>query len=69
MFKFKGSLVPPTVLGIAAIGLGAWAILSPNRQNIGSTGFAPIWIVGAVAALFGVWVLIGVVTSAHQRRK
>ncbi|TCL79662.1 hypothetical protein EDF23_10252 [Curtobacterium sp. PhB128] len=69
MFKFKGSLVPPTVLGIVAIGLGAWAILSPNRQNIGSTGFAPIWIVGAVALLFGVWILIGVVTSAQQRRK
>lgn len=69
MFKFKGSLVPPAVLGIAAIGLGAWAVLSLNRQNIGSTGFAPIWIVGAVAALFGVWVLIGVVTSAQQRRK
>ena len=39
--RFKGSLVPPTLLGIAAIGLGAWAVLSPNRQDIGKRQGSP----------------------------
>ena len=62
MFQMKGNLLPPTILGIVAVGLGVFALLSPNRTEGG------IWIYGLIAALFGVYVLCGVIVSRSRRR-
>lgn len=63
MFRMKGSLIPPTVLGIFAVVLGVVALLSPNRASNG------IWLYGSLAGLFGIYVLCGVIISRRARRK
>jgi O-antigen/teichoic acid export membrane protein len=62
MFRMKGNLVPPTIIGLFAIAIGAITLLSPHRANVS----VAVW--GALAGLFGVYVLCGVVVSWRARR-
>lgn len=63
MFRMKGNLLFPTIIGALAIVLGVIALLSPNRAN----GGVGIW--GALAGLFGVYVICGVIVSWRARRR
>lgn len=58
----KGKLYLPSILAVAAVALGVFALLSPNRSDSG------IWIWGSMATLFGIYVLCGVVVSSVRRR-
>jgi drug/metabolite transporter (DMT)-like permease len=62
MFRMKGNLAWPTILGLFAIGLGVVTLLSPNRSD----GSVAIW--GALAGLFGIYVMCGVIVSWRSRR-
>ncbi|WP_146239625.1 hypothetical protein [Curtobacterium sp. MCSS17_011] len=62
MFKMKGNLVPPTIIGLFAVAIGVVTLLSPNRADIS----VAVW--GVLAGLFGLYVLCGVVVSWRARR-
>jgi len=68
MLKFRGSLVAPSILGIAALALGVAATVVPGARNTGSAGL-PIWVVGIVAILFSFWILASVVLAYRSRQK
>lgn len=61
MFRMKGNLLLPTIIGVFAIALGVVALLSPNRADAG------IGIWGAIAGLFGIYVICGVIVSGWGR--
>lgn len=63
MFRMKGNLLLPTAIAFVAIALGVVTLLSPGRAVAG----VAIW--GALAGLFGVYVLCGVVVSWRARNK
>lgn len=63
MFRMKGNLLLPTIIALVAIALGVVTLLSPGRAEAG----VAIW--GALAGLFGVYVLCGVVVSWRARNK
>lgn len=63
MFRMKGNLLLPTIIGVFAMALGIVALLSPNRADAG----VAIW--GALAGLFGIYVLCGVIVSWRGRRR
>lgn len=62
MFRMKGNLLPPTIVGLFAIGISVVTLLSPNRAD-GSVAF---W--GVLAGLFGISVMSGVLVSWRSRR-
>lgn len=62
MFKMKGNLIPPTIIGSFAVAIGIVTLLSPNRDDFS----VAVW--GALAGLFGLYVLCGVVVSWRARR-
>lgn len=63
MFRMKGNLLLPTIIGLFAIALGVVTLLSPNRAD----GGVAFW--GALAGLFGIYVICGVIVSWRARRR
>lgn len=61
MFDMKGSLVPPAILGVAAVVLVVAICCMPNAFRSGIA----IWAI--VAILFGLYVLSGVAVSYRRR--
>lgn len=59
----KGNLLIPTIIGVFAIVLGIVTLLSPNRSDVG----VAIW--GALAGLFGIYVICGVIVSWRAKRR